>query len=119
MVQLTFVLAGDRTVSADDLDGLDAALNPVERAMLLVLRNHVRRRLDNLACPVHGQCAFVVASGVSADDLTFRVEGCCQQLVDDGRATLAATSSLELLIRKDGGASGGHFRQHGATGGGT
>jgi hypothetical protein len=100
MVQLTFALEGGRTINADDLDHLDEALSldPVEKAMLLALRNHVRRRFDNLSCPIHGQYAIVVASGTSADRLTFRVEGCCEQFVNEGRATLAATSSLELSM---------------------
>jgi hypothetical protein len=97
MVQLTFALEGGGTIRADDL-GEALSLDPVEKAMLLALRNHVRRRLDNLSCPAHGQYPFVVASGTSADRLTFRVEGCCEQFVNEGRATLATTSTLELSI---------------------
>lgn len=107
MVQLTFALEGGRTIRADDLDEA-LSLDPVEKTMLLALRNHVRRRLDNLSCPAHGQYPFVVASGTSADRLTFRVEGCCEQLVNEGRATLATTSSLELSITDVNGAAHGN-----------
>ncbi len=98
MIQLTFVLGTDRTITTDDLECLDASLDPVEKTMLLILRNHVRRRLDNLACPLHGQYPSVIASGAAADDLTFSVDGCCQRLVDDGTGRLAATSSLRLSV---------------------
>ena len=88
MVDLTFVLDANELISADDLD--QRSMDPVKKAMLLAQRNHVRRRLDSLSCPEHGQPPRVTAAGPSPDRLTLSVQGCCQQLVDDARATLEA-----------------------------
>jgi hypothetical protein len=42
----------------------------------------VHRRLGDLLCPTHCQRPRVIASGPSADHLTYAVEGCCSALVD-------------------------------------
>lgn len=88
MVDLTFILDANELISADDLD--QRSLDPDKKAMLLAQRSHVRRRLDNLSCPEHGQPPRVTAAGPSPDRLTFSVQACCQQLADDARATLEA-----------------------------
>jgi hypothetical protein len=99
MVDVTFILDGGERISADDLK--ERPFDPVERVMLLAARNHIRRRLDNLSCPRHGQQPRVIASGPSPDRLTMSVEGCCHELVDDATTTLNSGGSLNDPLMVD------------------
>jgi hypothetical protein len=85
MVRVTFLLDGHETVSVEDLQRCQT--DSVEKIMLRVARNHIRRRLDGVSCPWHGQFPHILASGPSADRLTYSVEGCCENFVE--RATRA------------------------------
>ncbi len=96
MVHLTFILDGGERISAEDLK--ERPIDPVERVMLLVARNHIRRRLDNLSCPRHGQSPHVIASGPSPDHLVLSVEGCCNELVADATTTLNSGGTLDELF---------------------
>ena len=87
MLHLTFILDGSE-ISSDELD--HRPLEGVEKAILLVHRNHVRRRLDDRYCLMHGQLPRITAAGPTAERLTFTVQGCCQQLVNDATNTLEA-----------------------------
>lgn len=96
MVDLTFILDGGERVSAEDLR--ERPFDPVEKVILLVARNHIRRRLDNLSCPRHGQSPRVIASGPSAERLTLSVEGCCGDLITDATRALDVGGSLDDLL---------------------
>jgi hypothetical protein len=90
MLHLTFVLDGSE-ISSDELD--QRPLEGVEKAILLAHRNHVRRRLDDRYCLKHGQLPRITAAGPAPERLTFTVQGCCQQLVNDATKTLEAGPS--------------------------
>ena len=87
MLHLTFILDGSE-ISSDELD--QRPLEGVEKAILLVHRNHVRRRLEDRYCLKHGQLPRITAAGPTPERLTFTVQGCCQQLVNDATNTLEA-----------------------------
>jgi len=97
MVHLTFILDGGEGIAAEDLR--ERPVDPVEKVMLLAARNHIRRRLDNLSCPRHGESPRVVASGPSADRLTVSVEGCCPELADEATRVLGAGGSPDELFK--------------------
>ena len=78
MLCLTFLLDGCEMISAGDLGQRPG--DPVDRVMLLAVRNHIERRVGDLRCPRHGQFPRIVAAGPSPDQLTFSVEGCCDRL---------------------------------------
>jgi hypothetical protein len=78
MVRLTFILEGSETISTEDL--AERPGDPVERVMLMAVRNHIQRRLGDLFCPRHGQSPRIIATGPSPDRLAFSVEGCCEKL---------------------------------------
>lgn len=94
MVHLTFILDGGERISAEELK--ERPIDPVEKVMLLAARNHIRRRLDNLSCPRHGQSPRVIAS--SPERLVVSVEGCCSELVNDATTTLNSGGSLDELL---------------------
>ena len=96
MVDLTFILDGGERISAEDLK--ERPIDPVEKVMLLAARNHIRRRLDNVSCPQHGQSPRVIASGSSPERLVVSIEGCCSELVDDATTTLNSGESLNELL---------------------
>lgn len=96
MVHLTFILDRGERISAEDLK--ERPIDPVEKVMFLVARNHIRRRLDNLSCPRHGQSPRVIASGSSPERLIVSVEGCCSEFVDDATTTLNSGGSLNELL---------------------
>ena len=125
MLHLTFVLDGSE-ISSDELD--QRPLEGVEKAILLVHRNHVRRRLDDRYCLKHGQLPRITAAGPTPERLTFTVQGCCQQLVNDATKTLEAGPSTHPaaagpglaeppMVRQASGmlAGGGATRFHGPT----
>jgi hypothetical protein len=97
MVQLTFMLGDQDRISADELSERNPP-DPVERIMLLAIRNRIRRRLGRVFCLRHGESPRVIASGPSADQLTFSVQGCCRDLVDDATRVLPSSLTAEGSI---------------------
>jgi len=75
-IDITFIIRGGRPTT---VDGIESTL---ERVLCRAVTYHVHRRLGDLLCPTHHQRPRVIASGSSADHLTYTVEGCCQPLID-------------------------------------
>ena len=75
-IEITFVIRGGPPVSVDRIE------STLERVLCRAVTYHVHRRLGDLLCPTHHQRPRVIASGPSADHLTYTVEGCCPPLVD-------------------------------------
>ena len=75
-IEITFVIRGGAPTSVDGIEGT------LERVLCRAVTYHVHRRLGDLLCPTHRQRPRVIASGPSADHLTYAVEGCCSALVD-------------------------------------
>ena len=75
-IEITFVIRGGPPTS---VDGIESTL---ERVLCRAVTYHVHRRLGDLLCPTHHERPRVIASGPSADHLTYTVEGCCKALTD-------------------------------------
>jgi len=75
-IDIIFIIRGERLAGVEDID------EPADRVMCRAIAYRVRRTLGRLVCPTHGHRPRVVASGPSADELTFSVDGCCQFLID-------------------------------------
>jgi hypothetical protein len=75
-IEIVFIIRGDRLAGVDDI--ADAA----ERVLCRATAYRIRLALGRLVCPTHQQRPRVIASGPSADHLTFSVEGCCADLID-------------------------------------
>ena len=75
-IDIIFVLRGERLAGVEDIE------DPVDRVLCRAIAYRVRRTLGRLVCPTHGHRPRVIASGPSADELTFSADGCCQFLID-------------------------------------
>lgn len=42
---------------------------------------YVQKRVGGLTCPDHHELPTIIVSGSRLDDITFRVEGCCQKII--------------------------------------
>ena len=75
-IDIIFIIRGRRLAGVDDIE------DPADRVLCRATAYRVRRTLGRLVCPTHGQRPRVIASGASADELIFSVDGCCQFLID-------------------------------------
>ena len=81
-VEITFVIRGGPPTA---IDGIASTL---ERVLCRATTYRLQRRLGDVVCPAHNERPRVIASGPSADNLTFTVVGCCQVLVETATAKL-------------------------------
>lgn len=53
-----------------------------EKAVMKAATEGIVKRVRSIRCPEHGEHAKIVATGRNSKDLSFRVSGCCQHLID-------------------------------------
>lgn len=75
-IDIIFIIRGQRLAGVEEIE------DPVDRVLCRAVAYRVRRALGRLVCATHGQRPRVIASGPSADELTYAVDGCCQLLTD-------------------------------------
>jgi hypothetical protein len=75
-IDIVFILRGERLSGVEDIE------DPVERVFCRAAVYRIRIALGRLVCPTHRERPRVIASGPSAEQLSFSVEGCCQSLID-------------------------------------
>jgi hypothetical protein len=80
---ITFVIGGRSTA-------IEAIGDAMDRVLCRAASHRTERRLRDVLCPSHQQRPRIIASGASAERLTFSVEGCCQPLIDTATAALQA-----------------------------
>ena len=56
--------------------------NALEKAMLEGVKESVTRSASSIRCPKHGSYAKVTAVGSSFDNLSMKITGCCDKLID-------------------------------------
>ena len=61
-------------------------------AMLNKAQHAIEQKLSAIRCPLHGQRARVSFQGRSADEMEYKVNGCCDALVQEVRRTLGQAS---------------------------
>ncbi len=61
----------------------------LQKLVMRAAAEAVVKKVDKVRCPVHGQYARVVASGSKPSNLEFKVDGCCQQLINEVKAKLS------------------------------
>jgi len=76
-IDIIFIIRGRRLAGVEDI------ADPGDRVLCRAIAYRVRRTLGRLVCPTHGRRPRVIASGPSADELTFSVDGCCRFLIDN------------------------------------
>lgn len=81
MIDVTFEIGG-RKVSPNRFG------DELERAVLKQVSNNVKRSLSAVCCPRHGRQPKVTIKGRRIDNLSWEVQGCCQQLIDKALAKL-------------------------------
>jgi hypothetical protein len=61
----------------------------LEKLVMKAAAEAVTKKVEKVRCPVHGQYAHVTVSGSNTKNLSFRVNGCCKQLIDQVQAGLS------------------------------
>ena len=75
-IEVTIVLRDGPPTSIDGIE------SPLERVLCRAASYRVLRRLQDIRCAEHNQRPRLIASGPSADHLTFSVGGCCPAFVE-------------------------------------
>jgi len=81
VAEVEFILRG-RTVAIDEVEDLR------ERAVLKQIEHSILQRIRHVRCAKHGESPRLTATGPRADDLSFDVSGCCQDLLTKTAAAL-------------------------------
>jgi hypothetical protein len=69
----------------------EVSFDDVFRKVLEQNLESVRRELEGIRCPIHGEPPKIVVTGTDATSISAKVEGCCEEL---GRLTKAKTAEL-------------------------
>lgn len=75
MIDVRFEVGG-RRVNPNNLG------NALEKAVYSQVRDSIAKSLRGVRCSEHGSSPRVTVKGRSLDNLSFEVEGCCQDLID-------------------------------------
>lgn len=76
MFDIHFEVNGRRVNEHDFADVLT-------KAMLVTVKNHIKKEVGSIRCAEHGSSAQIVAKGRDLANLSFTVSGCCQKLIDN------------------------------------
>lgn len=82
MIDVSFEING-RHVRADQV------CNSLEKAILLQVADSVAKSLRSVRCSVHGEQPNVKCTGRRADDLSFEISGCCEELISSATKRLS------------------------------
>lgn len=62
--------------------------NALETATMKSLVSQIQQRVGSVRCAEHGKTPSVHIEGTSLQDLRFKIDGCCQTVIDQVRAKL-------------------------------
>ena len=54
----------------------------IESFTLKGIEEHIRKSVGNIRCDVHRKYPQILVEGRNLDKLSFKVSGCCQELID-------------------------------------
>ena len=57
--------------------------NALEAAILKDLQDSIKKAVGSIRCPKHGRAAKIVAQGRTLSNLSFKVSGCCDSLIEN------------------------------------
>ena len=75
MIDISFEIGG-RRVNPNNIG------DAIEKAVYQQVSDTVKKSLSSVRCPEHGQRPTVKIKGRNLDNLSFEVNGCCQDLID-------------------------------------
>ena len=81
MIDISFEINGKKV----DPNNFGDAL---EQAVLETAKQTIMKRVGSAQCPQHGQHAKIICTGLTANNMTFEISGCCQELVEDVKSKL-------------------------------
>lgn len=82
MFDLEFKING-RKVRPDQME------KELEKAMFADIKKEMADKVRRIRCPKHGQAARVTPRGHSIKQLSWSVEGCCDELIDRVKKAIA------------------------------
>jgi uncharacterized metal-binding protein len=81
MIDISFKINGKQVDPKNIGDAL-------KQAVLETAKQAILKRVGAARCPEHGQHAKIVCTGLTSNNMTFEVSGCCQELVEDVKSKL-------------------------------
>jgi len=57
-------------------------MKSIKKTMVKATKSHIDQKIKNLCCPIHGQRAKLTSKGRNLNNLSWLVEGCCQEFKD-------------------------------------
>ena len=60
----------------------------MEKAALETIKDGVQKGLSSVRCPEHHKAPRVTASGSSLDRLSWKIDGCCEKVIDAAKKAL-------------------------------
>ncbi len=81
MLNVSFEING-RKVNPKNLS------NVLEAAVLEELAVSIKKSVGAMRCPAHNQAPTVLIQGNSLKDLSIKVSGCCESLVEEARSRI-------------------------------
>lgn len=60
----------------------------LEKVVLEKIKEHVLNRVGNVRCPEHGTAPKIVCTGRDYQNITFKVSGCCDKLIEEVKIKL-------------------------------
>lgn len=82
MIDLKFEINGRRVDPRNMKDTLEAAV-------MDAVSKQIRQKIGSCRCSTHGKAPSVVAKGRDLGTLSFQVNGCCDQLIEDVKHRLS------------------------------
>jgi hypothetical protein len=79
MFDIEFYLNGKKINPANMTSAVDAAL-------VKTVEEHIRKKVGSLQCPDHNKGPKIIAKGNSLDNLSYEIQGCCQNFIDTVKA---------------------------------
>jgi len=81
MIDITMKING-KTIRPDQIG------NELEKSVMSSIEKQIKGRIGGSLCPKHGEHPRVECIGRALDDLTLRVHGCCDQLINSVESAL-------------------------------
>ena len=81
MIEIKFLIGGKEVRSSDIGDALQSAI-------LGAVADNIQQKLSQTTCPIHLQPPRITVKGMSLENLSFVVEGCCEENIKAATAKL-------------------------------
>jgi hypothetical protein len=62
--------------------------NILEKIILEKVKESIINRVGNIRCPIHGSSPSIVCTGRDYQNLSFKISGCCESVINEVKTKL-------------------------------